>query len=135
MKKLILLAIVLVSQSTFAQLPWNELSTMYKDLFVIAEQVSDQTSLILTEENEVDRTNLISLQKTTGAVSFTKELDPKVPVEYYKYTLIKSDGTEIPLDKMLTEKVIEKFRSVLIKVKESLKEDRGAEVESILDSL
>ena len=145
MKKLMLLFVILLgTQMTYAQLPWDKLREMYDDTYKTAEGVGDQTDRVVALETKSDDEllklrNSISLMKTAGSVTFKRELDPDMPVEFYKYTLAKPDGREIPLvEKMLVEKVIEKYDVVLNKLKTSLKADRkieAAEVLSILDDL
>ncbi len=145
MKKLMLLFVILLgTQMTYAQLPWDKLREMYDDTYKTAEGVGDQTDRVVALETKSDDEllklrNSISLMKTAGSVTFKRELDPDMPVEFYKYTLVKPDGREIPLvEKMLVEKVIEKYDVVLNKLKTSLKADRkieAAEVLSILDDL
>ncbi len=145
MKKLMLLFVVLLgSQMTFAQLNWGPISEKYDAVFKTAENVGNQTDRVVVQETLSDDQltsveNTISLRKSSGSVTFKKELDPEMPVEFYKYTLIKPDGKQIPLvEKMLIEKVIEKYEVVLNKLKAGLKEDRkieAAEVLKILDGL
>jgi len=145
MKKLMLLLVLLAgTQTIFAQKAWKELKADYNEIYLMAEKIGEQTDKVLAEETKSEDEltaleNTIALMKTTGAISFRRELDPDIPVEFYKYTLIKQDGTELPLvEKMLVEKVIEKYKGVMVRIKESLKADRkanAADILKILDAL
>ena len=131
MKKLVLLMFLLGAGSTAqAQIDWSEMVMRHSDLYSLATDVGKKTDKVVVSDG------VISLIRESGTVSFQKERDKTVPIiEHYKYFLLTSTGRKIPLDKMNTEKVIEKFQSVLLRVKESLKQDNTKEVESILNTL
>ncbi len=130
MKKLALLLLVLCSGlATQAQEDWTILSEQYDTLYSLATEVGKETDKVIAHGN------VISIVKNTGTTSVQKKRDNSVPVEFYDYQLLTSTGRQIPLDKMNTEKVIEKFQNVLVKVKASLKNDQRDEVEGILNSL
>ncbi len=130
MKKLFLLLCILGSSlTTQAQEDWSELSVMFDDVYHIATEVSKESDKIKAHGN------VISIEKNAGTTSIQKKRDKSVPVEFYDYKLITSTGRQIALDKVYTEKLLAKFKSVLLKVKETLKEDNAKEIESILESL
>ena len=130
MKKLIIASLLLfASQGIFAQLDWSQLSEEYSDMYLLAERVSEQTDRVVADENGV------SLSGTAGPILFKRELDLKAKKEHFKYSLIKPDGTRIPLDKVFTETVIKKYTTLLNKVNKDLKVNRGAQVEELLNSL
>ena len=130
MKKVFIsLLLLFVSQGIFAQLDWSQLSDAYSKMFVLAERVAEQTDKIIADDNGV------AIVGETGATTFERGIDLQAAKEHFKYKLVKADGSKIPLDKVLTEKVIKKYSDILKRVEESLKVDRGGEVEEILNSL
>ena len=131
MKKLIIASLLLfASQGIFAQLDWSDLSDDYAKMHALADRVAEQTDKVLSDENGV------SLSGSQGDITFERSIDIRAKKEHFKYNLIKSDGSKIgPLDKVATERVIKKYSEVLTKVNESLKVNRGAQVEELLNSL
>lgn len=130
MKKLFLLLCIFVgSFAVQAQEDWTELSVMYDEVYHLATEISKESDKVKAHGN------VITIVKSTGATSIQKKRDKSVPVEFYDYKLITSTGRQIPLDKVFTEKVLGKFKTVLNKVKQTLKEDNSKEIESILESL
>lgn len=135
MKKLFLLAFVLaagISTMNAQQRNWQELSDLYQEeLYPLAKDISEQTDKVIAHGN------VISIVKSNGTTSIAKRKIEGVPVEAYSFHLITSKGREINLksDMLLANKVINKFYDVLVRVKESLKEDNTREIESILDNL
>lgn len=131
MKKLIIASLLLfTTQGIFAQLDWSQLSDTYTRMFVLAERVADETDKVIADDNGVGLAiegGVVTLERTVDVRSTTQQ--------HYKYKLVKLDGNKIPLDKISTEKVINKYADVLNKINESLKIDRGAQVDEILNSL
>ncbi len=130
MKKLFLLLCIFASSLTIqAQEDWSELSVMYDEVYHLATEISKESDKVKAHGN------VITIVKNAGVTSIQKKRDKSVPVEFYDYKLITSTGRQIPLDKAFTEKVLSKFKTVLLRVKQTLKEDNSKEIESILESL
>ncbi|WP_459210141.1 hypothetical protein [Aquimarina rhabdastrellae] len=132
MKKLFLLLCIFASSLTIqAQEDWSELKEEYTKLYSLATDISKQTDKIKVSNR------VISIVKLYGTVSIKQQLDrskPKIK-NHYKYSLVKADGNEIPLKKVQTEKVMNSFKMVLTRVKESLEKNHQEEIDDILNSL
>lgn len=131
MKKLILASLLLfASHGIFAQYDWSKLSEEYLEMFNIAERVSEQTDKIVADEE-----NGITFHGANTSITFERKLDLRSEKEHFKYTLVKTGGVRIPLDKINTEKVLKRFKVAINKVNDDLKENRGAQVDDILSNL
>lgn len=131
MKKLIVASLLLfASQGIFAQYDWSKLSEEYLEMYNIAERVAEQT-----EKISVDEETGVTFQGGKTSIAFERKLDLRSTKEHYKYTLVKSGGVRIPLDKINTEKVLKRFKSAIDKVNDDLKVNRGAQVDDILSNL
>ncbi len=131
MKKLIVASLLFfASQFTFAQYDWSKLSEEYLEMYNIAERVSEQTDKI-----GVDEETGVTFHGANTSITFERKLDLRAAKEHYKYTLVKSGGVRIPLDKINTEKVLKRFKSAIDKVNDDLKVNRGAQVDDILSNL
>ncbi len=136
MKKLFLLAFVLCAGfSVQAQATdnsgqdWSESIAQYTDIYSLATEIGKRTDKVIANGN------VISIVKDNGTTSFQRKRDMSVPVEFYDFILLTSNGRRIPLNKGQTEKVIEKFQVVLKKVKESLDVDNTKDIDNILNTL
>ncbi|MFC5047936.1 hypothetical protein ACFSTE_00820 [Aquimarina hainanensis] len=130
MKKIFLFCFVFtLGLTSQAQENWSTLMEVFDQVYSVATDVGKETDKVIAKGN------VISIVKENGTVSLQKKRDKSVPIEFYEYVLVTTTGKEIKLDKMQSEKVIEKFQVVLQRVKESLKENNSKEVESILNSL
>ncbi|PKV48487.1 hypothetical protein ATE84_0486 [Aquimarina sp. MAR_2010_214] len=132
MKKLFLLLFVLgAGLSTQAQENnWQEVHELHRDkLYPLAKDVADMTDMVIANGN------IISIVKDNGTTSLVKERAKDMPVEYYNYKLITSNGRSINLDLMMTNKVVDKFFDVLRRVKDNTKGNDAKEIRAILNSL
>ena len=133
MKKLFLLLFVLgagVSMNA-QQHDWTDLAKIFdEELYPLAKDVMEITDKVVANNN------VISIVKSSGTTSLVKERANDVPVEFYNYKLLTSTGRELKMtDKLMANKVINKFFEVLQRVKESAKEDNNADIAKILESL
>ncbi len=131
MKKFIIASLLLfATQGIFAQLDWSQLSEDYSKTFLLAERVAEQTEKVSADEKG------IGIVIKGGVVTLERSIDSRSTTqEDHRFKLIKSDGNKIPLDKISTEKVLEKYKLALEQIDEKLKADRKAQVEDILNSL
>ncbi len=131
MKKFIIASLLLfATQGIFAQLDWSQLSEDYSKTYLLAERVAEQTEKVSADEKG------IGIVTKNGPVVLERSIDSRSTTkEDHRFKLIKSDGNKIPLDKISTEKVLDKYKIALEQIDEKLKADRKAQVEDILNSL
>ena len=132
MKKLFLLLFMLgTGLSVQAQQHnWKELDQLHEEeLYPLAKHVAGVTDKVVANGN------VISIVKDNGTTSFVKERDKNMPIEYYNYKLLTANGRSIPLDLMMTNKVMNKFFDVLRRVKNNAKENNAEDIRKILNSL
>jgi len=136
MKKLIFsLLLMIASQGIFAQLDWKDLNDKYVDVFKIAETISEQTNKVAVSEDNI--THIGILRSADVTINFDRKLDNReTQGKFYKYYLGSSNSdTRAPLDKLATEKVLDKYYELLTNLKETLDKDRDAKVDELLNSL
>ncbi len=136
MKKLFLLLFVLgTGLSMQAQATdnsaqdWAQSNEEFTEIYSIATDLSKRTDRVIANGN------VISIVKDTGTTSLQRKRDTSVPVEFYDFILLTSTGRKIILNKGQTAKVIDKFRTVLEKAKESLDVDNTRDINEILNNL
>ncbi len=136
MKKLFLLLFVLgAGLSVQAQITdnsgpeWSESNEEFTEIYSMATELGKRTDRVIANGN------VISIVKDTGTTSFQRKRDNSVPVEFYDFILLTSTGRKITLNKGQTGKVIDKFRNVLVKAKESLDVDNTKDINEILNNL
>ena len=137
MKKLIIAFLFLfASQGIFAQYDWKDLNEKYLEAYKLAEAVSEQTNRVSVSE---DTTTHIGIVRSGDvSVNFDRKLDESRETQgkFYKYYLGSSNAdTRAQLDKIATEKVINKYIQLLTNLKVTLDEDRDAKVDELLNSL
>ena len=137
MKKVfIALLLLFVSQGIFAQHDWKDLNNKYMEVFRLAEIISEQTNRVSVSE---DNTNHIGIVRSGDvSVNFDRKLDSRESIQgkFYKYYLGSSNSeTRAQLDKIATEKVVDKYLELLTKLKVSLDEERDDKVDELLNSL
>ena len=110
---------------------WTELAKIFDtELYPLAKDVAEITNMVTANNN------VISIVKSSGTTSLVKERANDVPVEFYNFKLLTSAGRELNMnDKLMANKVINKFFEVLKRVKESSQENNDEEIRAILDSL
>ncbi|TSE07999.1 hypothetical protein [Aquimarina algiphila] len=136
MKKLFLLVLLLgAGLTTQAQRTdnsgqeWSESNEEFTTLYSLATEISKKTDRVIANEN------VISIVKENGTTSFQRKRDKSLPVEFYDFILLTSTGRSIILNKGQTGKVLDKFKNVLVKVKESLDKDNTKAIDNILEGL
>ena len=113
MKKLfITLVTMIVSQGVFAQVDWSDLNKKYVEVFKVAELISEQTNKVTVSENNM--THIGILRKGDVTVNFDRKQDSReTQGKFYKYYLGSSNSeTRAPLDKIATEKVLDKYHQL-----------------------
>ena len=136
MKKLFIsLFMLLASQGIFAQLDWKDLNAKYVEVFKIAETISEQTNKVTVSEDKIVHIGILRSADVT--INFDRKLDTReTQGKFYKYYLGSSNSdTRAPLDKLATEKVLDKYYELLSSLKETLDKDRDAKVDELLNSL
>ncbi len=136
MKKLFLLLFVLgaglttqAQNSDNSAQDWSVSNEDYTDLYAMATEIGKRTDKVIANGN------IISIVKDNGTTSFQRKRDKTVAVEFYTFILGTSNGKSIELNKGQTEKVLEKFKVVLTKVKASLDVDSTKDIDDILNTL
>lgn len=133
MKKLFLLLFVLGAGLCVQaqQHSWADLDKIHEEeLYPLAKDVAEITDKVIANGN------VISIVKSSGTTSLVKERANDVPVEFWNYKLLTSTGRELKLtDKLMANKVIDKFFDVLRRVKESAEQNNEDEIRKILETL
>lgn len=136
MKKLFLLLFVLGAGFTTQAQPtdnsaqdWAESNEQFTDLYSLATEIGKKTDKVIANGN------VISIVKENGTTSFQRKRDLSVPVEFYDFILLTSSGRQIYTNKGQTGKILEKFKTVLDKVKASLDVDNTKAINDILNTL
>ncbi|GAA4275278.1 hypothetical protein [Aquimarina mytili] len=132
MKKLFLLLFVLgASVTSQAQEDWSKQKEIFDRVYSLATDLGEQTDKVTAAGN------VISIITSKGAVSVQKKLDKSKPkhLNHFEYHLLTTNGKDILLDKMNSERVIETFQAKLLELKTTLAENQDADVQNILDSL
>lgn len=136
MKKLIFSFLLMIaSQAIFAQYDWSQLNDKYAEVFKLAQLISDQTGKVTVSEDEMTH---IGLERSSDVtVNFDRKLDNReTQGKFYKYYLGSSaSDSRTLLDKEATEKVLDKYYTLLSTIKTRLDEEGDAKVDELLNSL
>lgn len=136
MKKLIFSFLLMIaSQAIFAQYDWSQLNDKYAEVFRLAELISDQTGKVTVSEDDMSH---IGLERSADVtVNFDRKLDTReTQGQFYKYYLGSSaSDNRTLLDKEATEKVLDKYYTLLSTIKTRLDEEGDAKVDELLNSL
>ena len=114
-----------------AQYDWKELPSIFSEVYKLAEELNEKTDKVVANGD------IISVTTNNGTISVQQELDKSVKPElkHYQYKLITTNGKNILLDKMNSKRVIESFQAKLLTLREQLRVNQDADVESILKDL